>query len=115
MTGGIVSAWATVVIYATTFLAVFQHSNIRTLRWLGYVLQRPESHSRHHARGVHAGNYADLPIIDMLFGTFHNPADFARETGFYDGASARVVDMLCLRDVSEPCLFDAHPVSADSR
>ena len=98
---GVTPEAATLVIYATTFFGIFQHSNIRTPRWLGYFLQRPESHSHHHARGVHAGNYSDLPLIDMLFGTFHNPRDFARETGFYDGASAQVVEMLCLRDVSE--------------
>jgi sterol desaturase/sphingolipid hydroxylase (fatty acid hydroxylase superfamily) len=63
-------------------------------------VQRPESHSRHHARGVHAGNYSDLPLFDLLFGTFHNPRDFAAETGFYDGASSRVADMLRFRDVS---------------
>ena len=36
----------------------------------------------------------------MMFGTFRNPRDFAPQTGFYDGASARVADMLHLRDVS---------------
>jgi hypothetical protein len=38
----------------------------------------------------------------MLFGTFKNPADYELETGFYDGASARLVDMLLWRDVSKP-------------
>lgn len=88
-------------VYATTLLGVFQHSNIRTPRWLGYILQRPESHSRHHARGIHNGNFSDLPIFDILFGTFHNPAEFS-ETGFYDGASSRVGAMLAFRDVSTP-------------
>ncbi len=92
----------TSVMFATTFLAVFQHSNIRTPKWLGYFIQRPESHSHHHARGVHSGNYADLPIFDLVFGTFRNPREFAREAGFYQGASARVGDMLLFRDVSEP-------------
>lgn len=87
---------------AATFPSMFQHANIRTPRWLGYILQRPESHSRHHARGVHAGNYADLPIFDLLFGTFHNPRYFAAENGFYDGASSRVGEMLRFRDVSQP-------------
>ncbi len=32
-------------LYATMFLGVFQHLNVRTPQWLGYVLQRPESHS----------------------------------------------------------------------
>lgn len=99
---GITAEAATVVLLSTTFMSIFQHSNIRTPRWLGYIVQRPESHSRHHQRGVHAGNYADLPLYDMLFGTFHNPRDFVPATGFYEGASARVADMLRFRDVSSP-------------
>ena len=83
-----------------TFNAFFQHANIRTPRWVGYIIQRPESHGVHHQRGVHAFNYADLPLWDMLFGTFRNPAVFEAKTGFYDGASTRVVDMLLARDVT---------------
>lgn len=85
-----------------TFNAMFQHANVATPRWLGYLLQRPESHSVHHARGVHRFNYADLPLWDMIFGTFRNPAEFEAEQGFYKGASARVGDMLLFRDVSSP-------------
>jgi sterol desaturase/sphingolipid hydroxylase (fatty acid hydroxylase superfamily) len=81
-------------------LSLFQHTNVRTPRWLGYVVQRPESHSVHHARGVHAFNYADLPIWDMVFGTFRNPQRFEAEAGFYDGASRRVGAMLLGRDVT---------------
>ncbi|HKA44770.1 MAG TPA: sterol desaturase family protein [Burkholderiales bacterium] len=99
---GITPQAATIVLLLTTFCGIFQHANIRTPRWFGYVIQRPESHSRHHARGVHAGNYADLPVYDLLFGTFDNAADFAAEQGFYHGASARLGDMLRFRDVSAP-------------
>ena len=66
--------------------AVFQHANLRTPRWLGYLVQRPESHSVHHRR--HRWNYADLPLIDMMFGTFRNPAEMEQRVGFYKGASA---------------------------
>jgi sterol desaturase/sphingolipid hydroxylase (fatty acid hydroxylase superfamily) len=93
---------ATAVLLMTTLLSIFQHGNIRTPRWLGYIVQRPESHSRHHERGVHYGNFSDLPIFDILFGTFYNPSDFAAETGFYHGASRRIGEMLRLRDVSLP-------------
>jgi len=97
------SAEATVLtIYVTTFLGIFQHANIRTPQWLGYFVQRPESHSHHHARGVHANNYCDLPVFDLIFGTFFNPRDFAHENGFYDGGSYRILDMLRFRDVSVP-------------
>ena len=37
----------------------------------------------------------------MMFGTFRNPKGYEMDTGFYDGASARIVDMLLCRDVSE--------------
>ncbi|MGQ0836527.1 MAG: sterol desaturase family protein [Gammaproteobacteria bacterium] len=100
----------TLVIYATTFFNVFQHANIRTPRWLGYVVQRPESHSCHHQRGVHANNYSDLPLFDLLFGTFRNPKDFATEQGFYEGASARVFDMVRLRDVANAPLGRTEPL-----
>jgi hypothetical protein len=36
----------------------------------------------------------------MLFGTFVNPKTFVEEYGFYDGASARVIDMHLFRDVT---------------
>lgn len=77
-----------------TFLAMFQHANIRTPRWLGYLIVRPESHALHHQRGVHAYNYCDLPLWDMLFGTFRNPGRWEGEAGFHDGASKRVREML---------------------
>jgi sterol desaturase/sphingolipid hydroxylase (fatty acid hydroxylase superfamily) len=93
---------ATLFLFIAVFLAIFQHANVRTPRWLGYFIQRPESHTIHHGRGLHRYNYADLPIYDMIFGTFRNPKDYEMETGFYDGASARVGEMLRFRDVSKP-------------
>lgn len=83
-----------------TFFTIFQHTNVRTPQWLGFIVQRPESHSWHHARGEHASNYSDLPLFDLLFGTFRNPRDFAPEQGFYDGASLRLLDMLRGRDLA---------------
>lgn len=85
-----------------TAMAMFTHTNVRTPRWLGYVVQRPESHSWHHGRGRHRDNYCELPLIDLLFGTWHNPDGFAPATGFHDGASSRVREMLAFRDVSRP-------------
>lgn len=83
-------------------LSLFQHTNVRTPRWLGYLVQRPESHSVHHARGVHAFNYSNLPLWDIVFGTFRNPERFEPEAGFWDGASRRIGAMLALRDVTRP-------------
>lgn len=48
---------ATLFILMTTFLSIFQHCNIKAPVWLGYIIQRPESHSVHHAKGIHAYNY----------------------------------------------------------
>ncbi len=90
----------TVIILITTFFSIFQHANIKTPWWLGFLIQRPESHALHHARGIHKYNYSDIPLFDMLLGTFHNPRDFEYETGFYDGASDRIMDMLLFKDVS---------------
>ncbi len=94
------TAQATIyAIYGATFLAVIQHTNIKTPQWAGYIFQRPESHSLHHAKGIHAFNYSDLPLFDIVFGTFRNPKEFAEETGFYTGASSRVGEMLLFKDI----------------
>lgn len=87
-----------------TFNAMFQHANINTPYWLGYLIQRPESHGIHHARGVHRYNYSDLPLWDIVFGTFRNPTrdEVPPEAGFYQGASNRIFAMLIGRDVSGP-------------
>src|SRR6476469_1828161 len=96
-----ISAEAAIVInVVATFMGMFQHTTIRTPRSVGYLVQRPESHSYHHERGVHARNYGDLPVFDMLFGTFHNPKDFEGECGFYEGGSARVGAMLAGRVIA---------------
>jgi sterol desaturase/sphingolipid hydroxylase (fatty acid hydroxylase superfamily) len=77
-----------------TFMGLFQHANIKTPHWLGYLIQRPESHSAHHERGVHARNYGDLPLFDIIFGTFHNPREFDGQVGFFEGGSRKVGPML---------------------
>ncbi len=88
--------------FASFLCAMFQHLNVRTPHWVGWIVQRPEGHSVHHQRGVHAYNYGNLALWDLVFGTFRNPKDFAPEAGFWDGASARVGAMLLGRDVGEP-------------
>ena len=98
---GFTAEATTLIILTTTFFAIFQHSNIRTPVWMGYIIQRPESHVLHHAKGIHAYNYCDLSLIDMIFGTFKNPKYPARETGFYNGASNKVTEMLLFKDISE--------------
>jgi len=82
--------------------SMFQHLNVKTPQWLGYIVQRPEAHSVHHARGVHAYNYGIFAFSDLLFGTFRNPRAFVEEAGFWDGASSKVGAMLLGRDVGSP-------------
>ena len=92
----------TVVLLVTNFFSIFQHANIKTPAWIGYFIQRPESHAVHHANGVHAYNYSDLPLFDIVFGTFKNPPQYVNETGFYTGASSRIKDMLLFKEVDKP-------------
>jgi len=98
---GIKAEAITLFLYISMFLAIFQHINIKTPQWIGYIIQRPESHSVHHQKGVHAYNYSDLPIFDILFGTFNNPKLFSKDIGFYHGASARIPEMLIFKDISK--------------
>jgi len=82
------------------FNGVFQHGNIKTPTWLGYLIQRPEAHAIHHERGVHHFNYANLPLWDIVFGTFRSPAAWQGTAGFYSGASKQTLRMLIGRDIS---------------
>jgi sterol desaturase/sphingolipid hydroxylase (fatty acid hydroxylase superfamily) len=88
--------------YLAAFYGMFQHWNVRTPQWLGYLIQRPEAHCEHHRKDVHAYNYGDLPVWDLLLGTFRNPATFEGECGFEAPADRQVGAMLAFRDVNGP-------------
>jgi len=75
------------------------HWNVRTPYWLGFFFQRPESHCVHHQKGVHSFNYSDLPLWDMMFGTFLNPRNWNAECGFEPAQENRLGEMLIGRDV----------------
>lgn len=79
----------------------FYHLNMRTPRWIGYFIQRPESHRLHHLRNMRkCKNYGDLPLWDMLGGTFENPpSDAFHPTGFSEGAEQKIQEMLFAKDV----------------
>jgi len=100
----------TIVLLTTNFLAIFQHANIKTPAWVGYLVQRPESHTIHHGQGIHRHNYSDLPIFDILFGTFDNPQGYEVETGFYHGASEKIGDMLLFRNISDTSEENENPL-----
>ena len=93
---------AALVGYLAAFYGMFQHWNVRTPRWLGYVIQRPEAHCVHHRKGLHAYNYGDLPLWDLVFGTFRNPREFHGECGFETPADRRVGPMLAFGDANAP-------------
>lgn len=85
----------------TGLAELFYHWNVRSPHWFGYVIQRPESHCIHHQEGVHSYNYADLPLWDMLFGTFRNPRGWQARCGFGPGEH-RLLDMLRGIEVAPP-------------
>ena len=91
--------------YYTVLIAVgefFYHWNITTPAWLGFIFQRPESHRVHHQFQHHTNNFADIPIWDMLFGTFKNPKRFKGKCGYESWREDRFEDMLIFRDVHAP-------------
>ncbi len=79
---GLSPAAATWTMLATGIAELIYHWNVRTPYWLGFVFQRPESHCVHHQEGLHRYNFSDLPLWDMLFGTFCNPKSFEAACGF---------------------------------
>lgn len=83
----------------TAVAEYFYHWNIRTPRWIGWLVQRPESHRVHHQYNHHTQNYADLPVWDWLFGTLKNPKESPARCGFDREKEARVTEMLAFRDV----------------
>ena len=93
------AAWVTVY---TALAEFFYHMNVKTPRWVGYIIQRPEMHRIHHKRGFHYNNFADLPMWDMIFGTFENPAAVDTPCGFKPDREVRFFDILRFKNVNNP-------------
>lgn len=87
--------------FLTAIAEYFYHWNIHTPHWLGFLFQRPESHRIHHKYQHHTQNFADLPLWDMLFGSFHNPHKEVATCGFDDWREDRFDDLLAFRDVHD--------------
>lgn len=98
---GVTPEAAVIASAIATVLAMFQHLNIRTPAWLGYIVQRPEAHSLHHGRDIHAFNYGGLALWDLVFGTWRNPTTYTGKNGLFDGSTLRIVPMLLGRDLHE--------------
>lgn len=94
----------------TAVAEFFYHWNIRTPHWLGFIVQRPESHRVHHQYRHHTNNFADLPVWDWLFGTFKNPRRFDGRCGFDRWREERFDDMLAFRDVNSPAAARLAPL-----
>jgi sterol desaturase/sphingolipid hydroxylase (fatty acid hydroxylase superfamily) len=91
---------ASLAVLLTGLAELVYHWNVRTPHWLGYIFQRPESHCVHHQEGLHSFNYADLPLWDMLFGTFRNPKEWQSRCGF-GPLEHRLPEMLIGVDINE--------------
>lgn len=85
---------------ATGIAELFYHWNIKTPQWLGPFFQRPESHRVHHQRFRHTNNYSDIPLWDILFGTYKNPKKQIKQCGFTPERESRFQDILAFRDVN---------------
>ena len=91
---GVGAKAASLAVLLSGLAELVYHWNVRSPHWLGYVFQRPESHCVHHQEGVHSFNYSDLPLWDMLFGTFRNPRDWNASCGFGTEGELRLGEML---------------------
>lgn len=93
------AAWTT---FFGAMAEFFYHMNIKTPHWVGWFIQRPEMHRVHHRRGYHYKNFADLPVWDMMFGTFENPKVNYNECGFRPEREQQLTKMLLFRNVNNP-------------
>ena len=96
---GLTQEAASLTLILTAVGEYFYHANIRTPYWLGFFIQRPEMHRVHHEMGSHHYNYSDLPLWDMLFGTFKNPKEDTVPCGFEDNKEQELLSMLTFKDV----------------
>jgi sterol desaturase/sphingolipid hydroxylase (fatty acid hydroxylase superfamily) len=94
----------------TALAEFFYHWNVHTPHWLGRLIQRPESHRVHHKYRHHTQNFADLPLWDMLFGTYENPHQAPSRCGYEDWREDRFEDHLAFRDVHAPGAESREPL-----
>ena len=87
-------------------VALYQHWNVTTPPWTGWIIQRPEAHMLHHERDVHARNFGDMPLWDRLFGTYGEPGDRPVALGFDPGRGRRWLAMLAFVDVNKAQAVD---------
>ena len=103
---GLDLAGATCYTGLTVTAQLLVHLNTTTPQPVGYFFQRPEMHRVHHQSGTEHLNYADIPLWDILFGTFKNPVAFDGTCGFTVHREAKLGDMLLFRDVHEETIIE---------
>jgi sterol desaturase/sphingolipid hydroxylase (fatty acid hydroxylase superfamily) len=91
------AAWYNVF---AAFGEFYYHANLRTPRWTGLFIQRPEQHSIHHQFEVHHFNYGDITWWDRLFGTFRETDVFAQRCGYVEPREEYLGTMLLTKDVN---------------
>ena len=89
-----------IVTIMTAFAEFFYHMNIKTPQWVGWFIQRPEMHRIHHQQGKHFNNFADLPVLDMIFGTYENPPNYTGKCGYLPEREVRLKEMFFFRNVN---------------
>jgi sterol desaturase/sphingolipid hydroxylase (fatty acid hydroxylase superfamily) len=83
----------------TSFFDFWEHTNVRTPKWLGYIIVRPEMHRIHHEKEVHNNNYS-IPIWDILFGTYEN-SNRNVECGFEIEKERQITKLLTFHNVNK--------------
>lgn len=96
--------------FITAIAEFLYHWNIKTPRSVGFLFQRPESHRIHHMHRHHTQNFADLPVWDMLFGTFRNANQPIPRCGFDREKEDRFEDILALRDLHDKAVMAKNPL-----
>jgi sterol desaturase/sphingolipid hydroxylase (fatty acid hydroxylase superfamily) len=106
---GVSPAAASIALLLAGLLELFFHWNVKTPHWVGYFVQRPEAHLIHHEEGLHAYNYSDLSIWDIMFGTFRNPRQWDATCGLGAENEQRLTEMLLGVDVTKQPLNKPAP------
>ena len=97
-----VEAVAWTILYSSIGEYIY-HMNIKTPHWMGYFFQRPEMHKIHHKEGVHYNNFSDIPLWDMLFGTYENPKTCKEDAcGFSRDRETKFTKILGFKNVNNP-------------
>jgi len=113
MVVGVSPAAASIALMLAGVLELFFHWNVKTPHWVGYIIQRPEAHLVHHEAGLHAYNYSDLAIWDILFGTFRNPREWNATCGLGKKNEQRLFEMLRGVDVTKQPLGEPPPAALE--